>query len=66
LTLSPDPDLIDTHELARLLSMSPVTLKRWRREGKGPPFIIVGDSVRYSRIALAAYLEANTTYPTQQ
>lgn len=40
--------LLDTHEVAQVTGLSEVTLRRWRVEGGGPPFLKLGArSVRY-------------------
>jgi excisionase family DNA binding protein len=50
--------LLRTAEAARLLAISPDTLKDWRqrRRRAGPAFIRVGRRVRYQIEDLAAYL----------
>jgi predicted DNA-binding transcriptional regulator AlpA len=40
-------EMLDTHAVARITGMSEVTLRRWRVEGNGPPFVRMGRSVRY-------------------
>ena len=42
--------LITPTEVSELLSISPLTLRKWRWEGKGPQFIKAGSKVLY-RIA---------------
>lgn len=39
--------LLTAAELAERLKLSTRTLRRWRSEGKGPPFVRVGRGVRY-------------------
>lgn len=39
--------LLDTHEVATITGFSEVTLRRWRIEGSGPPFLKLGRGVRY-------------------
>ena len=52
-------DLLSTKETARLLGVQPNTLEIWRVQGKGPPFLKLGDqqrsAVRYLRAALVAW-----------
>lgn len=57
-----DP-LYDTEGAAAYLGgekpLSARTLERWRREGGGPTYVVVGSkAVRYRRSALDAFLEA--------
>ncbi len=40
-------DYIDTKQLAARLGVSKHTLKRWRVEGNGPPYVKLVGSVRY-------------------
>lgn len=57
---SPPPEFLSAPELARLLSVSASTLKKWRWLGKGPGFVHVGALVRYPRMAVDAWLVANS------
>ena len=46
-------------EVSEMLVIAPATLRRWRCLGTGPaglPSIRVGGSVRYSRVAVDAYI----------
>lgn len=54
-------DLVDEAEAAEILDLAPGTLSVWRSTGRyGIPFIKIGRKVRYSRTALAAWLESRT------
>lgn len=44
-----DADLLDTHQAAEILGVSPGTLENWRAQGQGPKFRKVGRLVRYRR-----------------
>ena len=44
--------LLSTAEAAALLALSARTLKRYRVEGRGPPFLRLGGRVRYTRADL--------------
>ncbi len=55
--LSPPP-LVDEIEAARILDLSPLTLRRWRWAGKGPRFVKIGAAVRYDLADLTATIEA--------
>jgi predicted DNA-binding transcriptional regulator AlpA len=48
--------LVSEREAARLLPVSPATLRAWRRVGRGPGAVRLGRAVRYAREALAAYI----------
>ncbi len=57
-----DP-LYDTQGAAAYLGgdkpLSERTLEKWRREGGGPPYVVIGSKcVRYRRSALEAFLAA--------
>jgi len=53
------PSLMDTEEAARFLNISPRTLERDRRFGRGPSFCRFGKTVRYPRAALEKYISQN-------
>jgi hypothetical protein len=46
----------DEHQLADELGHNAATLRRWRREGKGPPFTTVGRRALYRKSGVAAWL----------
>jgi len=46
------------HEVAEVLAVDVTTLRRWRREQAGPPYVRMGTCVRYDPVELHAYLEA--------
>ena len=50
-------ELLNEHELAAFLRVSPRTLQNWRVTGGGPEFIKLGARVLYSREKITAYLE---------
>jgi excisionase family DNA binding protein len=50
-------DLLTTQQLAERLQVSVPTVKRWRREGGGPPFVRAGRSVRYRAGEVDRWLE---------
>jgi hypothetical protein len=52
--------LFDETEAAIVLGISPETLKVWRREGRGPAWVRLGDNklVRYALIDLEDYVTA--------
>jgi hypothetical protein len=54
------PQLVDTHEAARILGRSAATLKRWRHEGIGPNWIELEGRVSYDLAVLLEYIRKNT------
>lgn len=55
--------LLTEAEVARLLGLSPRTLRRWRHANRsGPPFVYIGGRVRYRRDELEAWLESQPRY----
>ena len=51
--------LLTESETAHRLGVSVSGLRKWRREGTGPPFIRMGRLVRYSALDIEAWLLAN-------
>lgn len=50
----------DTKTLAKILKAHPGTLRRWRREGRGPRFVAIGPRmIRYTSEAVDEWLAAN-------
>jgi predicted DNA-binding transcriptional regulator AlpA len=52
-------ELFTEPETAYRLGVSVSGLRKWRREGTGPPFIRMGRLVRYSALDIKAWLLAN-------
>jgi excisionase family DNA binding protein len=44
-----DYEYLTTKEVAQLLRLKPRTLKKWRSQKQGPPFVRLGNRVRYPR-----------------
>lgn len=63
-------DLITTEQAATILGLKRNTLEIWRHQGKGPPFLKVGNGVkahvRYHRAALADWLAQQTFKSTSE
>lgn len=57
----PIHDLLDRHEAARLLGISPRTLDRWHLLRVGPPRIRYGRTVRYRGSAIEQWLQDHET-----
>ena len=51
-------------EAAKVLSVHPGTLRNWRSKGKGPPWVAVGNAIRYAPEALRQYVEVRTRRAT--
>lgn len=59
-----DPtDLAEGPEAAGTLKVKEGTLATWRSQGKGPPYVKSGRTVRYPRAGLRNYLAAGLTTP---
>jgi predicted DNA-binding transcriptional regulator AlpA len=62
-TIANDP-LVSTQEFARLTSIKPRTIERWRLLGQGPAHIRVGGKlVRYRVSAIEAWLQQHGGSP---
>lgn len=62
--LNAPSDLLDRHEVARLLRVNPRTLDRWHLLRIGPPRIsLAGHKVRYRRSALNTWLSDQVVDP---
>ena len=60
-----DP-LIDENEVAAFTGASLTTVRRWRREGRGPAYRKIGRLVRYRRDDLADWIGAARRLSTAQ
>jgi len=56
LTTNVSEPLITEGEAAGMLRVSLTSLRRWRREGRGPVYRKIGRSVRYRREDLADFI----------
>lgn len=66
-TVSPGPlKFYSESELAQLWGCARGTLRRMRREGRGPPWIRLGRLVRYPEAWLQSYMLANAAGPEQK
>lgn len=57
-------ELISRDDAGELLGVSPRTLGRWARLGKGPPRTKVGRSIFYRRSSLEQWLLSQEESPT--
>ncbi len=62
MTATPKPGavLMDTDSTAAYLGFSAKTLRNWRSEGDGPPYVKFGNRVRYDRRVVDRWLEKHT------
>lgn len=55
-----DDDFLPTAAVARLLAVTPATLRRWRQCGRGPRFVRLGNTqqsrVRYPRVEVRRFI----------
>ena len=56
-----DITLLTSKEVADHLKVNEQTLRKWRSNGTGPKFFKTQGMVRYMRIHVQEWLEANTT-----
>lgn len=62
-------ELYDTETAARILGVSPASLRKWRSEGELPghvppiPYVKLGKTVRYRKSDLQAYIEHHLCAP---
>ncbi len=56
-------NLVRECEAARLLGVSVASMRRWRREGRGPAYVRVEGCIRYRVADLQAFMAANTVVP---
>jgi excisionase family DNA binding protein len=54
------PAFLSEKEAAAYLAVSLSTIRRWRRNKKGPVFFRFGGILRYSRSELGAFVAANS------
>ena len=55
--------LLNTMEAAEVLRLGVATLHRWRKSGKGPPYIEMGRKVYYRRTDLDRWIEEQQRQP---
>ena len=56
-------NLLNTTEAAEVLRLGVATLHRWRKAGKGPPYIEMGRKVYYRRTDLDRWIEEQQRQP---
>jgi hypothetical protein len=58
------PPLLTTSEVANLLKLAEITLRKWRLKGAGPHFVRCGSSIRYHPRQLADWVDQQTASST--
>jgi predicted site-specific integrase-resolvase len=51
-------DLLTECQAARRLGIATITLRLWRRAGKGPKYVQLGRTIRYTSEAISEYVAA--------
>ena len=64
MTTNVSEPLITEGEAAGMLRVSLTSLRRWRREGRGPVYRKIGRSVRYRREDLADFIATSRRIET--
>lgn len=59
----PKVKYVNDVEAAKIAGLSPQTLRNWRQLGRGPNYIKLGRSVRYSLADLISWLESHKIRP---
>ena len=54
------PAYVNERELAARLGLSPITLRKWRFEGRGPAFSRFGAAIRYPEAEITTWLAEST------
>ena len=58
--------VLTEYEVAELLRVQVAVVRRLRRQGRPPPFVMVGNHARYPRPAIRAFLAAIESTPPRQ
>jgi len=60
--IEPLEPLLKEKQVAGILNVSQSALRQWRRQGVGPPYLKIGEAVRYRQNAVRAYIEMRARY----
>jgi Helix-turn-helix domain len=52
--------------IAKQLNLTPQTLRKWRRQGKGPAFIKIGRRIFYRVASCDAWLKSREIQPVRE
>jgi predicted DNA-binding transcriptional regulator AlpA len=58
--------MLDEYHVASKTGLAVTTLRRWRWQRVGPPFMKLGGAVRYDAGALAAWLAARNVHHAEE
>ena len=56
--LAQSMDCLPESDLCLLADVTPSTAEAWRKRGKGPAYILIGNRYLYPRTAVAEYLQS--------
>jgi len=56
---------INEYEVATITALSVQTLRNWRNQGKGIPYVKAGRSVRYKYQDVITYMDARKILPRE-
>ena len=59
-----EQEFVNDREASKFSSIATQTFRNWRQNGKGPAYVKIGASVRYSISDLRAFMEARRIEPT--
>ena len=57
--LADSVDCIAEQDLCLLASITRATAESWRKRGKGPAYVLIGNRYLYPRKAVAAFVQSN-------
>lgn len=60
-TEQPEVAYLTPADAAKYISVAPVTLARWRKNGTGPDYSGAGKLIRYAKATLDAFMAARST-----
>ena len=52
-------DCIAEQDLCLLADITPTTAESWRKRGKGPAYVLIGNRYLYPRAAVAEFVKSN-------
>lgn len=58
--------LMSTAEVARYLSVSVRTVERYRANGTGPAYLVIGHQIRYHPTAVTTWLRTQQQQPAKE
>lgn len=52
-------DCIPEPDFCLLADITPITAENWRKRGKGPSYVLIGNRYLYPRAAVSEFVQAN-------